>query len=167
MHFFPPITAILGLNAIVALATTTNGSTDFAAPCYASTLPPTPADASSINRPAPWGTASLVLPNGTTCCDSLSQVRAGIDEIDALLEEAIAVRVGLVREAARFKATLGSIDVPSRDAAVIQEAVEKANSTSPPLPATVAKGVFAAILNYSVPFEECVFVEYGQKSSFS
>lgn len=32
-----------------------------------------------------------------------------------------------------------------------------ANSTVPPLPKVVAEGVFRAILNASVPFEECVF----------
>jgi hypothetical protein len=68
--------------------------------------------------------------------------------------------VALVREATRFKATLDSVDVPSRDAAVIEGAVADANSTVPPLPVTVARGVFEAILNASVPFEECVFEEF-------
>lgn len=63
---------------------------------------------------------------------------------------------GYVREATRFKPTLDSVDVPSRDAQVIQEAVDAANSTTPPLPASIAKVVFEAILNASVPFEECV-----------
>ena len=66
-----------------------------------------------------------------------------------------------VREATRFKATLDSVDVPSRDAAVIEGAVAAANGTHPPLPQTVAKGVFEAILNASVPFEECVFEMFG------
>lgn len=65
-----------------------------------------------------------------------------------------------MREATRFKATLSTVDVPSRDAAVIEEAVAAANSTVPPLPVTVARGVFEAILNASVPFEECVFEEF-------
>ena len=65
-----------------------------------------------------------------------------------------------VREATRFKTTLDTVDVPSRDTAVIEGAVAAANSTTPPLPQTVARGVFEAILNASVPFEECVFEEF-------
>lgn len=63
---------------------------------------------------------------------------------------------GYVREATRFKSTLDSVDVPSRDAQVVQEAIDDANTTTPPLPASIAKGVFEAILNASVPFEECI-----------
>ena len=65
-----------------------------------------------------------------------------------------------MREATRFKATLDTVDVPSRDAEVIEGAVTAANTTTPPLPVTVAKSVFEAILNASVPFEECVFEEF-------
>ena len=68
--------------------------------------------------------------------------------------------MGPVREATRFKSTLDTVDVPSRDAAVIEGAVAAANSTHPPLPVTVARGVFEAILNASVPFEECVFEQF-------
>ena len=53
------------------------------------------------------------------------------------------------------------MDVPARDAAVIDGAVAAANGTVPPLPVVVARGVFEAILNASVPFEECVFEEFG------
>lgn len=65
-----------------------------------------------------------------------------------------------MREATRFKATLDTVDVPSRDAAVIEGAVAAANGTKSPLPETVARGVFEAILSASVPFEECVFEEF-------
>jgi hypothetical protein len=49
------------------------------------------------------------------------------------------------------------VDVPSRDSQVVAGAVTAANSTVPPLPETIAGDVFGAILNASVPFEECVF----------
>lgn len=52
------------------------------------------------------------------------------------------------------------MDVPSRDKAVIQEAVDQANTTVPVLPKTVAKEVFEAIINASVPFEKCIFAEF-------
>jgi len=54
------------------------------------------------------------------------------------------------------------VDVPSRDAAVIQGAVDAANGTSPPLPQVIARGVFEAIINSSVPFEECVFESFDR-----
>src|SRR4051812_33088968 len=68
--------------------------------------------------------------------------------------------VPIVREATRFKATLDTVDVPSRDTAVIEGAVAAANSTIPPLPKTIARSVFTAILNSSVAFEHCVFEKF-------
>lgn len=68
-----------------------------------------------------------------------------------------------MREATRFKSTLGTVDVPSRDAEVVANAVKMANSTVPPLPQVVAEGVFRAILNASVPFEECVFEAFDDE----
>lgn len=53
-----------------------------------------------------------------------------------------------------------AVDVPARDQAVIQGAVDAANTTTPPLPATIARAVFEAIINASVPFEQCIFGEY-------
>lgn len=155
MHFYPLVSTIVGLNAIAAFATS---GTDFAAPCYSVPLPSLPADTS--NRTIPWGKESLILPNGTTCCDSLTQIRAGIDELDSQLLSLLALRAGYVREAARFKSTVDSLNVPSRNAAVIQEAIDDAHTTTPPTPASIAKEVFSAIINSSVPFEECVFTEF-------
>lgn len=64
------------------------------------------------------------------------------------------------REATRFKATLDTVDDPSRDAAVIAGAVAAANTTASPLPKTIARILFTAILNTSVPFEECVYEQF-------
>lgn len=47
--------------------------------------------------------------------------------------------------------------MPSRDQAVIEGAVAKANETVPRLPEVIARSVFEAIINGSVPFEECVW----------
>ncbi|TVY84738.1 hypothetical protein LSUE1_G000629 [Lachnellula suecica] len=128
---------------------------DFASRCYSSPLPIlTP---NTENRTIPWGTPSFTLPNRTVCCYSLTQVRDGIDEVDDQLLALLAQRAAYVREATRFKATLNTVDVPARDAQVVAEAIAAANSTTPPLPEVVAGAVFMAILNSSVPFEECVF----------
>ncbi|PVH89256.1 hypothetical protein DL98DRAFT_366231, partial [Cadophora sp. DSE1049] len=128
-----------------------------ASSCYTSPLPPLPPSASTENRTIPWGTPSFTLPNGTVCCDSLAQVRVGINEINAQLVELLAQRAAYVREATRFKGTLGTVDVPARNVEVIEGAVNASRTTNPRLPETIARTVFEAIINASVPFERCVF----------
>ncbi|KAF8863613.1 hypothetical protein BDZ45DRAFT_685850 [Acephala macrosclerotiorum] len=145
---------LVALLSLVACVTAASNSSEV---CYGSTLPSLPTTIASENRTIPWGSPALTLQNGTLCCGSLDQVRSGIDEVDTQLLELLSLRAGYVREATRFKATLNTVDVPSRDQAVIQGAVDAANSTSPPLPATIARAVFEAIINASVPFEQCIF----------
>ncbi|TAQ90091.1 hypothetical protein B7494_g1603 [Chlorociboria aeruginascens] len=149
--------ALLSIVTIIPISATT--SDDFATPCYGTTLPSL--SPSNANRTTPWGSPSFSLPNGTLCCSSLAQIRSGIDEVDAQLLSLLAQRAAYVREATRFKATLDTVDVPSRDQEVVDEAVDMANTTTPPLPRTIAKTVFEAVLNASVGFEECVFEEFG------
>ncbi|CZR53177.1 uncharacterized protein PAC_03055 [Phialocephala subalpina] len=151
MHF-----TLVAFLSLAACATAATNSSE----CYGSTLPLVPSSVGSENRTIPWGSPALTLQNGTLCCESLNQVRAGIDDVDTQLLELLALRAGYVREATRFKATLDTVDVPSRDQAVIQGAVDTANSTSPPLPATIARAVFEAIINASVPFEQCIFGQF-------
>lgn len=143
---------------LVAVAAMAAKTTDYASKCYGATLPST--TPSTANRTIPLGTSSFTLVNGTLCCSSFTQIRAGIDDVDSQLLELLALRAAYVREATRFKSTLGTVDVPSRDAAVVDGAVAAANSTTPPLPQTIAKGVFQAIIDASVPFEQCVFEQY-------
>lgn len=130
---------------------------DPASACYTSPLPSLCPSTSNTIRSIPWGAPSFTLPNGTLCCDSLSQIRAGINDIDGQLLVLLAQRAGYVREATRFKATLNTVDVPSRDQEVIEGAVGKANETVPSLPEVIARTVFEAVINGSVPFEECVW----------
>ncbi|KAH7911327.1 chorismate mutase [Hygrophoropsis aurantiaca] len=126
--------------------------------CYHKSLPDFPP--SGDNRTIPWGQPSMRLSNGSTCCSSLDQVRAGIDDIDAQLLALLSQRAAYVREATRFKATLDTVDVPSRDQEVIQGA--EANATRYHLPQTIAREVFTAIINASVPFEDCVFNAFDE-----
>jgi chorismate mutase len=63
-------------------------------------------------------------------------------------------RAAYVREATRFKVTRDSVNVPARNQEVIDEAEANANTVH--LPQTIAKAVFTAIINASVPFEYCV-----------
>lgn len=48
-----------------------------------------------------------------------------------------------MREATRFKSTLGGVDVPSRDRKVVEEAVRKAKGTVPRAPQEMVRGVFS------------------------
>lgn len=133
-----------------------NSKPDFATACYGEVLPNLPAPPE--NRTIPWGSPRIV--NGsTTCCSSLDEVRTGIDVVDAQLLSLLAQRAAFVREATRFKSTHDTVDVPSRDQQVIDNAM--ANATAFHLPQTIAKAVFTAIINTSVPFELCVVSARG------
>ncbi|CAL3972882.1 unnamed protein product [Diplocarpon coronariae] len=146
----------------LALATATNTNTKNTTLCYNSPLPPLPSFASTQNRTIPWGAPTFALPNGTLCCDSLSQIRAGIDDVDAQLLELLAMRAAYVREATRFKGTLATVDVPSRNTVVIEGAVNSSRETNPRLPETIARAVFETIINASVPFEKCIYGSFEE-----
>ncbi|KAL2010675.1 hypothetical protein VTN00DRAFT_6482 [Thermoascus crustaceus] len=102
--------------------------------CYGATLPSIPPSAD--NRTVPWGSPSVHFSslNGTlsTCCDSLDQVRDALDEIDSKLLDLLNQRAAYVREATRFKSTRASVNVPSRNREVVEQAKEKAFSTGLP-----------------------------------
>ncbi|KJA25315.1 hypothetical protein HYPSUDRAFT_64895 [Hypholoma sublateritium FD-334 SS-4] len=131
---------------------TFNPGPDFAAACYSTPLPSLAP--STGNRTAGWGSPSIK-DETSTCCDSLSDVRVEIDFVDTQLLGLLARRAALVREATRFKLTHDTVDVPSRDLQVIDQAVEDATNVH--LPQTIARAVFAAIIEACVPFELCVF----------
>lgn len=107
MHPFVLINLHLSLLTLITATTTiTTTTNNITSACYGTTLPSLPSSIASENRSIPWGTPSLHLPNGTTCCSSLTQVRDGIDDIDTQLLELLALRAGYVAEATRCKATL-------------------------------------------------------------
>ncbi|KAF9485699.1 hypothetical protein BDN70DRAFT_538915 [Pholiota conissans] len=141
-----------------ALSKTLEEDRDFAKACYGNLLPVLAPSAE--NRTVPWGSPSIV--NGpSTCRSSLDEVRAGIDDIDVQLLELLSQRAAFVREATRFKALRGDVDVPSRDAQVIKEAVTNAPAVH--LPQTIASAVFTAIINASVSFELCIFDSFYER----
>ncbi|TFK31873.1 chorismate mutase [Crucibulum laeve] len=145
------LVALSALTVAHASAGSTSTSDDFAAACYSEPLPLLPV--SPDNRTIPWGIPSIVTGN-TTCCSSLDEVRAGIDAVDAQLLSLLSQRAAFVREATRFKATHDVVDVPSRDQQVNDGAVADAPAVN--LPQTIARAVFSAIINASVPFELCI-----------
>ncbi|OBZ73650.1 hypothetical protein A0H81_06273 [Grifola frondosa] len=146
------------VSQLVVIVQGSSNASDPAIACYNTSLPDIPP--STDNRTIPWGSPSIIFDDGSTCCDSLDEVRAGIDEIAPQLLQLLGMRAAYVREATRFKATRDTVDVPARDAQVIQDAVDQAPNFK--LPQTIAQAVFEAIINSSVPFEECVFDEFDQ-----
>jgi chorismate mutase len=71
-----------------------------------------------------------------------------------MTNDAVLSRAALVREATRFKPTRSSVDVPSRNTQVIQQAISGAGEAN--LPRSIALATFTAILNSSIAFELCV-----------
>jgi len=57
-------------------------TTDYALPCYSTPLPELPPSVIAVNRSIPWASPTFILPNGTLCCDSLTEVRDRIDAVD-------------------------------------------------------------------------------------
>ena len=108
------------------------------------------------------------------CCSSLDEARAGIDAIDAQLLSLLAQRCVfthslslrvfltswnqleplLYAKLRAFKSTHDTVGVPSRDRQVVDDAM--ANATAFHSPQKIAKAVFTAIINTSVPFELCL-----------
>ncbi|CAI7605042.1 unnamed protein product [Penicillium glandicola] len=129
--------------------------------CYGSNVISAP---SADHRPVPWGTPSVHFSslNGTltACCDSLDEIRSALDDIDNQILDLLNQRAAYVREATRFKPTRDSVNVPSRNEAVLKQAEEQAVHIG--VPVTIARAAIGAILNSSVPFEECIFDSYDQ-----
>lgn len=128
-------------------------SGDRATACYRDPLPTLPVNEEV--KTVPWDIAR----GAGGCCSSLEEVRSRIDSVDERLLAILAERASYVREAARFKPTRNVLDVPSRNAEVIERAVAGAPSVH--LPQVVARAIFTSIINSSVAFEECVFDAYA------
>ncbi|KAI9644242.1 hypothetical protein NHQ30_007597 [Ciborinia camelliae] len=159
MKFFTVFPAL-----IAALSATACATVDPAAACYNTPLPALK-PATSPARSIPWGSPVYQLPNGSTCCSSIAEVRAGINVINDQIIDLLAQRAAYVREATRFKGTVDSVDVPARNKEVIEGAVAKAKAMNASgsglkLPENIVRGVFEAIIAQNVPFEKCVFQSY-------
>ncbi|KAJ5512430.1 Chorismate mutase [Penicillium fimorum] len=148
MHFL-----LFGFLILPAIAT---ANTDA---CYGSNVILAP---SADHRPVPWGTPSIHFSlNGipTTCCDSIEEIRTALDDIDDEILGLLNRRAAYVREATRFKSTRESVNVPSRNEAVLKRAEQQAVDIG--VPVTIVRATIGAILNSSVPFEQCIVSNLG------
>ncbi|MFX0577959.1 chorismate mutase [Nocardia nepalensis] len=83
--------------------------------------------------------------------DSLAQVRARIDTVDAELIRLLAQRQGLVRSAAAFKTDEHAVRAPDRVAQVV--ALARARATEAGLAPAVAESVWRAMIDAFIELE--------------
>ncbi|MEJ2854678.1 MULTISPECIES: chorismate mutase [unclassified Saccharothrix] len=83
--------------------------------------------------------------------ESLDEVRAGIDAIDAQVVRLLAERQGLVKAAAAFKKDEDAVRAPDRVAQVIAEVRAKAEASG--LAPEVAEAVWRAMIGAFIELE--------------
>ena len=75
-----------------------------------------PTLAQDASAPAYWGSPSV---DGGKCCQTLAEVRAHLDAIDAEIVKQMAERQKYVAEAGRFKKDPAAVSAPARVEAII------------------------------------------------
>ncbi|KAJ5518127.1 Chorismate mutase [Penicillium expansum] len=109
----------------------------------------------NVNTNACYGSNVISTPS-----EDHRPIRTALDDIDDQILDLLNQRAAYVREATRFKSTRASVNVPSRNEAVLKQAEQQAVHIG--VPVTIARAAIGAILNSSVPFEECIFDAYTQ-----
>ncbi|CAE6414458.1 unnamed protein product [Rhizoctonia solani] len=140
--------------AAPALAAASNQAFD--AVCYGSPLPNIPP--ANDTRPIPWGTSGVQLANGTSCCDSVEEVRAGIRVVDTQILKLLGERAEYVKEAGRFKLNRTSVFNQAANDTVVQRALNLSKSDH--IPETIAVEVYTKILETMLAFEYCSYDSY-------
>jgi isochorismate pyruvate lyase len=107
-----------------------------------------PVLAQDASAPAYWGSPSV---DGGKCCQSLAEVRAHLDAIDAEIVKQMAERQKYVGEAARFKKDPASVSAPARVEAIIAKV--KANAAAAGLDPEVAERAYRAMIAAFEDFE--------------
>lgn len=148
------LTAFSLLTVMVTSATASNQTFDAA--CYDSPLPElTPAN---DTRSVPWGSPGVQLADGTTCCDSIEEVRTRIGEVDIQILKLLGERAGYVREAGRFKPNRASVFNQAANDVVVQRALNASETYH--IPKTVAVEIYNTLLESMLAFEYCSFDSY-------
>ena len=84
-------------------------------------------------------------------CQTMPEVRAGVDALDAELVTLLAKRFGYMRAAARIKPTRDAVRDEARKASVIAAAVAEAEAHD--IPADVVADIWERLVEGSIAFE--------------
>lgn len=88
-------------------------------------------------------------------CETMAQVRAGVDDVDRRLVALLAERFGYMRAAARIKPDRGLVRDEARKAQVIANAVAQAGALN--LPADVVADMWERLVEGSIAYEMATF----------
>ena len=84
-------------------------------------------------------------------CETMSEVRAGVDALDAELVALLAKRFGYMRAAARIKVTRDAVRDEARKASVIAAAMAKGEALG--VPADVIADIWERLVEGSIAYE--------------
>jgi isochorismate pyruvate lyase len=84
-------------------------------------------------------------------CQTMPEVRAGVDALDAELVALLAKRFGYMRAAARIKPTRDAVRDEARKASVIAAAIAEAEAHD--IPADVVADIWERLVEGSIAFE--------------
>jgi isochorismate pyruvate lyase len=84
-------------------------------------------------------------------CNTMAEVRAGVDALDNRLVEMLAIRFGYMRAAARIKPERGQVRDEPRKAQVIANARARAEALG--LPADVIADIWDGLVEASIAYE--------------
>ncbi|MBB3032990.1 chorismate mutase [Alteriqipengyuania lutimaris] len=84
-------------------------------------------------------------------CETMAEVRAGVDALDRELMQLIAVRFGYMRAAARIKPDRGHVRDEARKAQVIENVREDARREN--LPEEAIGDIWEALVEASIAYE--------------
>lgn len=116
-----------------------------------------PALAQDASAPAFWGSPSV---DGGQCCQSLAEVRAHLDAIDAEIVKQMAERQKYVAEAGRFKKDPAAVSAPARVEAIIAKV--RTNAAAAGLDPEVAERAYRALI---AAFEDYEREEWARKNA--
>lgn len=112
-----------------------------------------------------WGYPGILLANGSTCCDSLSQVRDYIDYLDQTILDYLSIRQQFVVEAGRFKRSRHDVRSGPRALKVVQNAENDATKNG--LAPWIANLTWTTTLNSFTELELCLFDENVKKKNYA
>jgi isochorismate pyruvate lyase len=92
-------------------------------------------------------------------CETMAQVRAGVDEVDRAIGALLGVRFGYMRAAARIKPERGMVRDEARKRQVIEAMVAHAKAEG--WPEAVAEELWERLVEASIAYELATFDRRG------